>query len=440
MAWFRRRWLAENGRAPIWVQRDFSARVPKVKARVQMITGGYDLFTPWQLEDFAALQHADRARQLIIGPWTHTAEGLAAAGVRHGLPRLRRDLLGDPRLVDPATVRVFVTGERTGDGWRRQFAQWPPEETAERRLWIVGDDQLGWEPPAPGTGGSRRYRYDPADPTPSLGGPVMVIAKPVVDNRRLEARSDAATSTTVARGSIRSDGPRARGTWCAPVSHTSICLRVYVMSPHAASRGNVCDALASVAPGRFERSDDDGAWLVRFDLWPIAHRFAAGNRISPADLVRRAPPRTAPKTGYGRGSGRGRDPAASGGGAPLWSRAAVAARAPDRGRRSASSRPPSPRPASGPARDEAADPSLACGHAGQCASAGVVPRARAGAAADSWCGAGGTPDVAHRERGSVGGEVRGLSATGRLVDTNPPALPLSATGCVVQSGSEIVPV
>lgn len=50
------------------------------------------------------------------------------------------------------------------------------------------------------------------------------------------------------------------------------------VDPSGASR-NVCDGLASVAPGRFEHSEEDDAWRVGFDLWPIAHRFAAGNRI-----------------------------------------------------------------------------------------------------------------------------------------------------------------
>jgi uncharacterized protein len=45
------------------------------------------------LEDFAALQAAGRDAQLVIGPWTHTAPGLAAAGIREGLGWLRASLL-----------------------------------------------------------------------------------------------------------------------------------------------------------------------------------------------------------------------------------------------------------------------------------------------------------------------------------------------------------
>ncbi|MGN6170015.1 MAG: CocE/NonD family hydrolase [Solirubrobacteraceae bacterium] len=301
VAWFREARSRRQREDAYWVQRDFSAGVPKVKARVQMITGWYDSFTPWQLEDFAALQQADRSRQLIIGPWTHTAEGLAAAGVRDGLAWLRRDLLGDPRLVNPATVRVFVTGERTGDGWR-QFERWPPEEAGERRLWIVGDDQLAWDPPASGTGGSRRYRYDPADPTPSVGGPVMLISKAVRDNRPLEARSDVVTFTTgPLEGPLEAIGPVRVELWArASEPYFDLFARVCDVNPRGVSR-NVCDALASVAPGRFERSDDDGAWRVQFDLWPIARRFAAGNRIR-LQISSGAHPR------YVRNPGTGEDP------------------------------------------------------------------------------------------------------------------------------------
>ncbi len=64
---------------------------------------------------------------------------------------------------------------------------------------------------------------------------------------------------------------------------------------------NVCDALTSVAPGRFEHSED-GAWHVRFELWPIAHRFAAGHRIR-LQVSSGAHPR------YARNPGTGEDPA-----------------------------------------------------------------------------------------------------------------------------------
>jgi predicted acyl esterase len=76
-------------------------------------------------------------------------------------------LLGDNRLVRSARVQVYVTGERTGGGWR-QLSSWPPPAQAERRLWLGERRQLQVREPG-GIGAPDRYRYDPADPTPSLG-------------------------------------------------------------------------------------------------------------------------------------------------------------------------------------------------------------------------------------------------------------------------------
>jgi hypothetical protein len=301
VAWFREALSARLREDAYWVERDFSAGVADVTAQVQMVTGWYDSFLPWQLEDFAALQGAGRPRQLIIGPWSHSQEGLTAAGVREGLAWLRGHLRDDPRLIEPATVRLFVTGERTGGGWR-DFERWPPAESAPRQLWIVGEDRLAWEAPPAGSGGSRGYRYDPSDPTPSLGGPIMITSKPVRDNRALEKRADVLTFTTAPLDEVvEAIGPVRVQLWVrGSEPHFDLFARVCDVDPAGVSR-NVCDALASVAPGRFEQSEADGSWQVEFDLWPIAHRFAAGNRIR-LQVSSGAHPR------YVRNPGTGADP------------------------------------------------------------------------------------------------------------------------------------
>ena len=296
VAWFRQALSAPQREDAYWAERDFSSGVAQVTARVQMVTGWYDSFLPWQLEDFAALQQAGRPRQLIIGPWSHTQEGMTAAGVRQGLGWLRASLLGDDSLVEPATVRLFVTGYRSG--WR-EFGQWPPAEGGAQQLWITGEDQLGRE--APEKDGRRGYRYDPTQPTPSVGGPIMVTNKPVRDNRRLEARPDVITFSSAPLGdALEAIGPvsvrlYARGS----EPYFDLFARVCDVDPHGVSR-NVTDALASVAPDRFEQAPD-GSWRVEFELWPIAHRFAPGHRIR-LQVSSGAHPR------YVRNPGSGEDP------------------------------------------------------------------------------------------------------------------------------------
>jgi putative CocE/NonD family hydrolase len=298
VAWFREARASPQREDDYWVRRDFSAGVPEVKARVNMITGWQDSFTPWQLEDYISLQEADRPRQLIIGPWTHNEEGLGSAGVREGLAWLRANLLGDDRLIDAAPVRLFVTGDGAKE-WRR-FERWPPDESTERPIWIAGSDSLAWQPPE--ADGGRRYRYDPADPTPSLGGPIMITLNPVRDNRKLEARPDVVTFTGPAlEAALEAIGPVRVELWArASEPYFDLFARVCDVDPRGRS-WNVCDALASVAPGRFEHSDEDDAWRVQFDLWPIAHRFASGHRIR-LQVSSGAHPR------YVRNPGTGEDP------------------------------------------------------------------------------------------------------------------------------------
>ncbi len=278
VAWFREG-LASSGREDAyWVARDYASGVGRVAAQVQLIGGWQDIFLPWLLEDFAALQAAGRAPQLIIGPWTHTAPGLLTAGIREGLGWLRAHLLDDHRLLRPSTVRAFITGERAGGGWR-ELGSWPPPGTGERRLWLADGGSLQDIEPADDPESGDRYRYDPADPTPSLGGPVLLAREPVIDNRVLEARPDVLTYTTAPLpDAVEAIGP-VRVELCVRTSspHFDLFARVCDVDADGAS-WNVCDALTRVMPGRFAPAADNTV-RVPFDLWPMGHRFAAGHRI-----------------------------------------------------------------------------------------------------------------------------------------------------------------
>jgi putative CocE/NonD family hydrolase len=299
VAWFREALESPERDDAYWVARDFSSGVTNVKARIHMLSGWYDAFLPWQLEDYAALREAGRPPPLTIGPWSHTEEQITAAGEREGIAWMRAQLLDDRRLIDPAAVRVYVTG---ADPEWRTLERWPPEGYGERRLYLASGEGAIWDAPGAGTDGVSAYTYDPADPTPSVGGPVMLTSKPVRDNRELEAREDVLTFTSAPLGeTVEAIGPvRVELYARASVPYFDLFARVCEVDQDGVSL-NVCDALASVAPERFERSEEDGVWRAQFDLWPIAHRFAAGNRIR-LQVSSGAHPR------YARNPGTGENP------------------------------------------------------------------------------------------------------------------------------------
>ncbi len=301
VAWFREAFASPGREDPYWVRRDHSAGVAEATAPVSFVGGWYDILLPWMLADFEALQAAGRNPRLLIGPWAHTSPGLIGAAERDGLAWMRAHLLGDDRLLAPSAVRLMITGDPAGGGWR-DLERWPPPQAAERSIYPDAGWALRDRPPQSRDEGGDGYRYDPADPTPSLGGPILLSREPVVDNAPLEARPDVLTYTgPVLQRALEAIGHvwvelylRAGAPWF------DVFARVCDVDAAGVSR-NVCDALASVAPDRFEQAQD-GTWRVRFELWPIGHRFAAGHRIR-LQVSSGAHPR------YARNPGSGEDPA-----------------------------------------------------------------------------------------------------------------------------------
>ncbi len=277
VAWFQEAFASPGREDPYWVRRDFSAGVGAVNAPVSFVGGWYDILLPWMLADFEALQAAGRAPRLLIGPWSHTSPGLVGAAERDGLAWMRAHLLDDERLLRRAPVRLMITGERSGGGWR-DLPSWPPP-TVERSIYLDAGHALRDRPAQSHGEGGDAYRYDPADPTPALGGPGLLSRAPVLDNASLEARADVLTYTGPALAqTLEAIGHVYVELWLrASAPWFDVFARVCDVDAGGISR-NVCDALTSVAPSRFEQALD-GTWHVHFELWPIGHRFTAGHRL-----------------------------------------------------------------------------------------------------------------------------------------------------------------
>lgn len=271
---FFREWLANREEIEYWAQRVHHERVPRVTAPVLMIGGWQDIFLPWQLRDYAALRGAGARPQLTIGPWTHGSLGLIQAGLRESLDWLRQHLRGERIPARAYPVRLYLGGA----GQWRGFADWPPAGT-RTRSWFLQPD-AGLAPRPPGVSPADIFHYDPVDPTPSLGGPVLLAHDAGVrDNRALEARADVLVySGPVLTAPVEVIGPvTARVYARGSRPHFDIFVRLCDVAPSGRS-ANVCDGLARVRPGRVA-VDPDGWNVVEVDLWPAAHRFDRGHRI-----------------------------------------------------------------------------------------------------------------------------------------------------------------
>jgi uncharacterized protein len=258
---------------PYWRQRDHSASVGDVTVPVSLLGGWYDVFLPWQLQDYAQLRAAGRQPQLTIGPWYHADPRQLRAASEDALAWFRAHLLGDVTQLREQPVRLFITGA----GEWRDYPDWPVPGVRPQRWHLRHGNGLGTEPPTASPPGA--YRYDPAHPTPALSGPTLVGNSEPEDNRRLEARRDVLVFTSpVLPSGLEIIGPVTADLYVRSSRvHTDFVVRLCDVGPTGASI-NVCEGVRRLLPGD-PAPGAGGVRRTQVELWPAGHRFLPGHRV-----------------------------------------------------------------------------------------------------------------------------------------------------------------
>ena len=244
-------WL-EHPEPEFWRAADRSAAAGAMEVPVSLCTGWWDLSPEHVIGQYRRLRDAGHEPDLLIGPWTHTSalEDGWAEVFGQALRRLR----GEP----PAyRVRVHVGGV---DEWR-DLPDWPPPGAREQRV-ELGPGGL----PGPAT----TLRYDPADPTPAIGGTLQSPTQGQVDNAELEKRADVLlftgeplTDALTVLGPVRAEIDA--GTTAAS---GDLFVRLCDVDPTGRSV-NICDGLSRIAA--------DGRTVV--EMGPAGHVFRPGHRL-----------------------------------------------------------------------------------------------------------------------------------------------------------------
>lgn len=148
---------------------------------VYTIGGWFDIFSQGTLRGYVGMstrgktEIARKKSRLLIGPWGHGASQKTGdldfgphADVDENAVALRFFdywLKGiDDGIDSEPPVTLFVMGKNV---WRRE-REYPLARTQYRKLFLRAKGGLSWE--APGEEPPDTYRYDPANPVPSLGG------------------------------------------------------------------------------------------------------------------------------------------------------------------------------------------------------------------------------------------------------------------------------
>jgi uncharacterized protein len=278
-----------------WSGLDLSAATGELAVPVSLVSGWNDVQLDQTLEQYRRLRGAGGDVQLIIGPWNHTSifdKGWPVVFPR-ALRELRTRLSGEPGSPADPPVRVHVGG----CGQWRDLPEWPPPQVRTQPWYPGADGTLGDQPPA--QAGSSSLRYDPADPTPSVGGPVLSRTAGTVDNGRLEARADVLTFTSAPLAeALEILGPvSARLRIRASAPHHDVFARLCDVDPDGRSH-NICDGLIRHRPGPRTSDGTAGGTVITVPMSSTAYRFNAGHRIR-LQVSGGAHPRYARNTGTG---------------------------------------------------------------------------------------------------------------------------------------------
>jgi uncharacterized protein len=281
---------------PFWTPLQCGAALERISVPVLLIGGWQDIFLEQTLEQYWALAARGVTTRLIVGPWNHVdAATRSGPAFAESLAWLERYAGQDPAPHDDAaaghSVRIWVGGARE---WR-ELPDWPPTGPGPQRWYLGPDGTLG--PREPASDGDIRpasFRYDPADPTPSVGGATLALNAGVRDNRSVEQRPDVLVFSSepldepvevigdvIAELHVTRDNPNA-----------DLFVRLCDVDFRGRSR-NVCDGIVRLTGA------DSLTGTVRVSLIGAAHRFGRGHRLR-LQVAGGAHPRFARNPGNGQ--------------------------------------------------------------------------------------------------------------------------------------------
>jgi putative CocE/NonD family hydrolase len=278
------------------------------------VGGWYDCFIGETLRQYETIKKLSDERgmrppRLMVGPWTHGSFestlgdldlGIGSSGsfLDYGgdltdthLCWFDTTLNGDEGALEATLpVRLFVMGENR---WR-SYEEWPPPSRA-RRGGICAPTARCAANPVRRENEPARYDYDPDDPVPTVGGPILMadIHRPgPMDQRGIEVRSDVLVYTGPLLGSPYTVLGPAYVTLFAASSapdtdfvarlvdvypdERAICVADGILRASARESYSAPGVVRPVAPSPIEPGE---VYEYVIDLWATGITFLPGHRM-----------------------------------------------------------------------------------------------------------------------------------------------------------------
>lgn len=273
---------------------------PRVAGRHERVTvpsfnvaGWYDVFLQGSLDNFTAMAALGRDTRLTVGPWSHTNYTDAVGDLSFGMMANRAGAPAHPFgdlpayqmawsrhlaapssdiQLPPARVRLFVMGRNV---WRDEN-EWPLARARNVQHFLRVGGSLTTTPPNADEG-MTEFTYDPADPVPTVGGPLVMTSSyraGPIDQVRVEARDDVCCFTSAPLENDLEVTGRIRVVLHCQSSAPSTDWVARLCDVHPDGRSfNLVDGIVRIQTGA------DSTSTVEIDLWSTSNVFLAGHRL-----------------------------------------------------------------------------------------------------------------------------------------------------------------
>ncbi|MBO0832792.1 MAG: CocE/NonD family hydrolase, partial [Actinobacteria bacterium] len=277
-------WLTHPDRSdPYWEPFSAAAALDRVAVPTLLVSGFHDFFVEQTVAQYERLRDRGVTTALTIGPWAHMSFDVAVA-LRQAIPWLDAFADGNASSPPPRTspVRVWTSGA----GRWRDLPDWPLADATPVTWYLLGAGGLADSPGPPCNGSVHEqisaattpFRYNPADPTPAIGGRVMSVRNGGSrDNSAIEARADVLTFSTAALAEpVEVAGtPRVELYLSSDNPYCDIFVRLCDVDPRGRSR-NLTDQIVRCSPASVTPEE---VRLMAVELTGVSHVFRPGHRI-----------------------------------------------------------------------------------------------------------------------------------------------------------------
>jgi uncharacterized protein len=302
-------WLAHPNYDEYWQRWSIEEHYSDIKVPMLTVAAWYDIFQGGSLRNYVGVKlhggsdAARRGQRLLVTIGGHAGSGRKIGDIDFGpsanfeendvivswYDHLFKNVANE--FASPQPVRIFVMG---ANQWRDED-DWPLPRVRQERYFLhsggkansaSGDGTLSST--APGAESADHYIYDPASPTPTLGGPLCCDSGHLQpgphDQRTVEAREDVLVySTPVLTQDMEVTGPVTAEVFASSSAvDTDFTAKLVDVGPD----GFAQNLTEGIIRARYRDSQEKPASLnpgqtykFTVDLWSTSNLFRKGHRL-----------------------------------------------------------------------------------------------------------------------------------------------------------------